>query len=78
MYRKGLGKIRHLEVSQLWLQDKVNKGEIQVKKVKGDINPADALTKGVNQIKLNQHMHMTNQVITRGRHELMPEVAIDE
>ena len=26
--RRGLGKVRHIDVSQLWLQDRVNKGEI--------------------------------------------------
>ncbi len=32
--RRGLGKIRHIEVHQLWLQEKVNRGEIEVMKVK--------------------------------------------
>ena len=36
--RKGLGKIRHVEVQQLWLQDKVASGEIVVKKVDGKVN----------------------------------------
>ena len=31
--RKGLGKVRHIDVSQLWLQDKVSKGEIVIEKV---------------------------------------------
>ena len=26
--QRGLGGIRHIEVNQLWLQEKVNKGEI--------------------------------------------------
>ena len=43
--RRGLGKIRHLEVHQLWLQEKVNNREIEVMKVKGEGNLADALTK---------------------------------
>ena len=76
--RKGLGKIRHLEVSQLWLQDKVNRGEVLVKKIRGDLNPADALTKGVNAVKLSQHMVSTSQELWSGRHELMPQVAVDE
>ena len=33
--RRGLGKIRHIEVHQLWLQEKVNNGSIEVMKVKG-------------------------------------------
>ena len=29
--RKGLGKVRDIEVNQLWLQDKVGKGETEVR-----------------------------------------------
>ena len=43
--RIGLGKMRHLEVSQLWLQGKMANGEIIVKKLKGADNIADAMTK---------------------------------
>ena len=32
--RRGLGKVRHIEVSQLWLQEKVTTGAIEVMKVK--------------------------------------------
>ena len=45
--RKGLGKVRHIEVNQLWLQDRVATGEIEIMKVKGEVNLADALTKHV-------------------------------
>ena len=43
--RTGLGKLRHVEVKYLWLQDLVTKGKIQVAKVARQNNPADALTK---------------------------------
>ena len=33
--RVGAGKVRHMEVTQLWLQDRVSRGEIRVKKVAG-------------------------------------------
>ena len=33
--RRGLGKIRHVEIHQLWVQDKVASGEIEVRKVNG-------------------------------------------
>ena len=33
--RRGLGKMRHIELSQLWLQAKVGSGEMEVMKVKG-------------------------------------------
>ena len=35
--RRGVGKIRHIEVNQLWLQEKVNKGDIEIEKVPGKI-----------------------------------------
>ena len=44
--RAGLGEVRHLEVSQLWLQEKVAKGLTKVRKVQGGENLADGLTKG--------------------------------
>ena len=43
--RRGLGQVRHIEVSTLWLQDQVNKGIIQIEKVKGTENLADSMTK---------------------------------
>ena len=43
--RSGLGKIRHLETHTLWLQEKVRTGAITVKKVRGEVNPADLFTK---------------------------------
>ena len=45
--RRGLGKVRHIAVCQLWLQDKVHDGEMQVSKAKGIDNQADILTKHV-------------------------------
>ena len=44
--RIGIGKVRHIEVNQLWLQDKVSKKEITIK-VPTEENLADALTKPV-------------------------------
>ena len=71
--RKGLGKVRHIDVSQLWLQDKVSKGEIVIEKVSTHINIADAMTKHVDSGKLNSHMNSVGLVIVQLRHELMPE-----
>ena len=42
---RGLGKMRHLEVKLLWLQEAVQKGRLLVRKVRGATNVADALTK---------------------------------
>ena len=73
--RKGLGKIRHIEVCQLWLQDFVAQKKIQFIKVPGSSNLSDHLTKYLNQEGIEAHMKGTNQRIEKGRHALMPEVA---
>ena len=43
--RRGLGKMRHLEIRDLWLQKEVNEGKVKVSKVKGTENPADLMIK---------------------------------
>ena len=49
--RRGVGKIRHIEVNQLWLQEKAAQGEVKIHKIPGDENPADILTKHVENAK---------------------------
>ena len=51
--RRRLGKMRHLEIRDLWLQKEVNEGKVEVSKVRGDSNPADLMTKvlGVRDIE---------------------------
>ena len=39
--RRGLGKVRHTEANQLWLQEHVPNGMFEVIKVNGSDNPAD-------------------------------------
>ena len=43
--RSGLGKLRHLEMHTLWVQEKVRTRAIAVQKVAGEVNPADLFTK---------------------------------
>lgn len=43
--RVGLGKMRHLEVKHLWLQDATRSRRLELRKVRGVANPADWLTK---------------------------------
>ena len=42
---RGLGRMRHLEVKDLWMQQLVRDGRLRVAKVRGDRNPADVRTK---------------------------------
>ena len=71
--RRGAGKIRHIEVSQLWIQDKVRSGQTIMRKVDTKENLADALTKFVSAEELRYHLANTGQLVVQGRHELAPE-----
>ena len=43
--RTGHGRCRHIETKFLWLQQAVRRKKLFLKKVAGDVNPADMLTK---------------------------------
>ena len=67
--------MRHVEVHQLWIQDRVGRGDILVRKVHADKNPADALTKYVDGVELRRHMEQVGLTIAIGRHALAPKFA---
>ena len=70
-----MGKIRHIEVNQLWVQDKVANGKLKVIMIGTEENIADHITKYLSREGIETHMRWTNQWIEGGRHELMPAVA---
>ncbi len=43
--RQGLGKLRHVDTRSLWVQQRVRDGAIELRKVRGEVNPADLFTK---------------------------------
>ena len=45
LHRRGLGKLRHVEVEELWLQQEISRKKISVSKVRGTENTADIGTK---------------------------------
>ena len=77
-HRLGIGKIRHIEVNQLWLQEKVYKGEIIVEKIKTDENLADALTKPLNNEDIIKHVQGMGYDLRIDRHRLAPAVEREE
>ena len=42
--RSGAGKVKHLSVRQLWLQERISKGDMYHQKIPRAINWADAMT----------------------------------
>ena len=55
--RSGIGRVRHLAVGQLWVQERIRGGEVALFKVPGGENPADMLTKHVPRELADRHMH---------------------
>ena len=47
--RKGLGRVRHLDTQALWIQDAVRSRRVVLEKVLGTENPADLMTKHLDQ-----------------------------
>ena len=70
--RRGAGRVRHIEVRELWVQDRVSKGELKINKVKGKNNVADGLTKHVDRNKMDYYMEVCGFVRRVGRHPLCP------
>ena len=71
--RSGLGKLRHLETHTLWVQEKVRTGAIQVRKVRGDVNPADLFTKHLgSKDKIHQLVKLFGCEYREGRSSAAP------
>ena len=72
--RRGLGKIRHLHVSDLWIQDRLKTGDFKLSKVAGADNPADMLTKHVTKDIMRRHMEAMNLHPEGGRASSAPTI----
>ena len=70
--RKGLGKIRHLDVTDLWIQDKVRSKQILLSKVLGTENSADVLTKYVDRATMDKALQKMGLVRLSGRPACAP------
>ena len=72
--RRGLGKLRHLAVHLLWLQQRIAVGDLSISKVKGDNNPADIFTKYVSREILLRHLTAMGLYPEQGRAHECPEL----
>ena len=72
--RVGIGKVRHIEVTQLWVQEKVASREIVIEMVATEDNLADALTKAVDAQIIQKHVLGTRAEILSDRHPLAPKI----
>ena len=70
--RRGLGKVRHLAVADLWVQDRVESKDFELRKVLGRDNPADMLTKHVDYPTMVRHLDKLGLTAESGRAESAP------
>ena len=72
--RKGLGKVRHLATADLWVQDRVKKKDFILARIPGVDNPADVLTKHVDQMLLTKHISFMGLRFEEGRAKSAPNI----
>ena len=73
--RQGLGKVRHLSVADLWVQERLKAGDVELHKVLGAENPADVLTKFTERSTLTKMLSKLNLYVEEGRAESAPHIA---
>ena len=66
-----MGKLRHIETNQLWVQEKVRETKIEIVKIKGTGNIADPFTKHVDSKLIDKNMYDADCRILVGIHEIM-------
>ena len=72
--RNGLGKLRHLDVHLLWLQQHIRNRTVTLIKVEGPKNVADVLTKHVKREVLDEHVRALRLRDLEGRAESAPSL----
>ena len=71
--RQGLGKLRHLDTHTLWIQQAVRTGRVDLRKVDGNSNPADLLTKhSISRQRLESLLTLYSCRYLDGRAESVP------
>ena len=74
MQRRGIGKIRHLDVSTLWLQEKQLKQLMEVRKVHGLANAGDLMTKNVPYEVIKKYIAAINCEWRDGRAQIAAQL----
>ena len=70
--RMGLGKVRHISVSELWIQERVRGCDLKLSKVLDRDNPVDMLTKHIEKPTLHRLLPLAGLDWQQGRPEIAP------
>ena len=71
--RRGLGKVRHIAVNELWLQSHVQNKTVTMVKIKNKFNPSDMMTKYLTKMEMQQIMEHIEHKYEEGRPAAAPK-----
>ena len=72
--RRGLGKMRHIELQTLWIQEKVARGAVKLNRILGTANPADLFTKHLPEKCISKCLKFLHCELRSGRPQSAPEL----
>ena len=73
--RHGLGKLKHLDLKFLWIQEAVRRGRIRIYKEVGEKNFSDLMTKHLGQAKMVELLAQGGFAFREGRAPGAPALA---
>jgi hypothetical protein len=74
--RSGIGRVRHLAVGQLWVQEGLRRVDFKPYKIPGAMNPAGMLTKHLSRDVLEQHVWTMSMKRAGGRATPAPQTQL--
>ena len=73
--RRGMGKIRHLDCTVLWVQEVIRTGRVELLKVPGADNPADLWIKYLEKPLMTKMLNKMGMKSVTGRAKCAPAIA---
>ena len=55
LHRQGIGKLKHIDVAYLWVQDEIRSQRLQVRRIRSEGNVADLGTKPLSRAVIAKH-----------------------
>ena len=55
LHRQGIGKLKHMDVAYLWIQDEIRSQRLRVRRVRSEENVADLGTKPLSKTVIAKH-----------------------
>ena len=55
LHRQGIGKLKHIDVAYLWVQDEIRSQRLQVRRIRSEENVADLGTKPLSRAVIAKH-----------------------